>query len=145
MQSTKSITLEKTYKSPIEMVWKAISDREQTKKWYFDFPESFKMEVGSEFDWMGGEPNGKQWLHRGKITEVIPGKKLVHTWEYPGYSGASTIIWDLTSVDENTTKLNFTHEFTVPFDEKVVELRRENFAEGWNHNINIGLKEFLEK
>jgi uncharacterized protein YndB with AHSA1/START domain len=144
MQGNNSLTLEKMYKAPVDKVWKAITDREQLKQWYFDFPEDFKLETGYQFDWHAGPPGGKQWLHRGKMMEIIESKKLVHTWEYPGYSGTSTVIWELIPMDKNTTKLIFTHQFNVPFDTKEEALRRENFAAGWNHIINTGLVEFLK-
>ncbi len=145
MQKENSLHLEKIYNAPINIVWKAISDKTEMKKWYFDFSEGFKLEAGSEFDWYGGPPDGKQWHHRGKMLEIIDGKKLVHTWEYPGYTGTSTIIWELVAIDKSTTKLLFTQRFDVPFDPKEEALRRENFVEGWNNIININLVEFLEK
>lgn len=140
-----NIVMEKVYHAPIQMVWKAITEREQLKQWYFDFPESFKAEAGSEFDWYAGDNESKQWLHHGKMLEVVPGKKLVHTWEYPGYSGTSTVSWELSAIDDNTTKLLFTHVFNEPFDENETALHRSNFVQGWHHIINTGLVDFLKK
>ena len=145
MAENDRLVLEKIYNAPIHVVWKAITDREQLKQWYFDFSVDFKLEIGHQFDWYAGPPNGKQWLHRGKILEIVEGSKLVYTWEYPGYTGSSKVIWELRAIDNNTTKLIFTHIFTVPFDVKEEALSRKNFAEGWNYIINIGLVEFLKK
>jgi uncharacterized protein YndB with AHSA1/START domain len=140
-----TIKLEKIYNAPIEVVWKAITDRQQMKKWYFDFPEGFKLEVGSWFEWYGGDPEGKQWLHRGRILEFKKNEKLVHSWEYPGYTGISTITWKLVPVDAKTTKLIFSHEFTVPFDPSMDVFNRNNFVQGWDYIINTGLEQFLKK
>lgn len=140
-----SIILEKVYNAPLEMVWKAITEREQMKLWYFELPKEFKAEVGSVFDWMGGPADGKQWLHRGKVVKVIENNLFSHTWEYPGYSGTSLVTWQLTAIDSNTTKLLFTHEFSIPFDANEEALRRENFVAGWDYIINTGLTEFLSK
>jgi uncharacterized protein YndB with AHSA1/START domain len=139
-----SIRLEKVYNAPLESVWKAITEKEQLRKWYFDFSEDWKLVPGHQFEWYAGPPDGNKWLHRGKMIEIITNKKLVHTWEYPGYKGISTITWELSPVDANTTRLNFTHEFTEPFDETVEALRRGNFVQGWNHIINTGLAGFLK-
>jgi len=139
------IVLERTYNAPIEVVWRAITDREQLKQWYFDFPKEFKLEVGQSFDWHAGDNEHNQWLHRGKMVEIVPGKKLVHTWEYPGYSGTSTVSWELSSVDAKTTKLLFTHLFNIPFDPTMDVFKRENFVQGWDHILNKGLVEFLQK
>ncbi|HEV7782190.1 MAG TPA: SRPBCC domain-containing protein [Chitinophagaceae bacterium] len=145
MEQDKTFSLTKVYQAPVETVWKAITEREQLREWYFDFPEDFKLEVGSTFDWYGGEPGGKQWLHRGKMVEIVENKKLVHTWEYPGYTGLSTVTWELKALDENTTQLIFTQEFTIPYDTSEEALRKENFIAGWNYIINTGLVEHLDK
>lgn len=137
--------LERTYPAPIAKVWAAITVRDQMKKWYFDFPENFKPEVGCEFDWYAGPPDGKQWLHRGKITEVVDGRKLAHTWEHPGYTGKAKVIWELSEISSTVTKLNFTFEILVPFDPKKEALQRKNFVEGWNHIIKTSLEEYLKK
>lgn len=140
-----NITVEKIYNAPVQTVWKAITDRAQMKQWYFDFPSEFKPEVGAQFDWEAGGPEGEKWLHRGKILEVIENKKLSHSWEYPGYSGKSTVTWELTPVDENKTKLVLTHMFNIPFDKNVKAFDRSNFVAGWTHIVTISLAEFLEK
>ncbi len=67
--------IEKTFNAPVEMVWKAISDKDEMKKWYFDLAE-FKPEVGFEFRFSGGPSPEKMYLHLCKVTEVIENKKL---------------------------------------------------------------------
>jgi len=141
----KTFQIEKTYNAPISLVWQAITDRTMMKEWYFDFDEAFKPEPGAVFEWTAGDTKDKQWLHRGKMLEIIPGEKLVHTWEYPGYSGSSTLSWNLSKLDDATTKVTLVHEFTIPFDSTVQELKKENFEMGWNHIINISLTEYLDK
>ncbi len=145
MLKNNTLVLERIYNAPIEKVWAAISEREQLKQWCFDFPAEFNLQTGSEFDWYGGEPNGKQWLHRGKFTEIIPGKKLVHTWEYPGYTGKASVSWELTKVDNGSTMLVLTFIILTPFDPKEDALQTKNFVAGWDHIVHTGLKEYLEK
>lgn len=135
--------IEKKYNAPIAMVWQTITNRAMMKEWYFDFAEDFKLETSAVFEWTAGDTEDKQWLHRGKMLEIIPDEKLVHTWEYPGFSGTSTLNWNLSKVDDTTTKVTLIHEFTIPFDSSVAELKRENFELGWNHLINISLQEYL--
>jgi uncharacterized protein YndB with AHSA1/START domain len=137
--------IKKTYKAPITLVWQALTDSAMLKEWYFDFAADFKLEVGAVFEWEAGEPNGKQWLHRGQMLEIVPQQKLVHTWEYPGYSGSSTLCWELTPVDEAHTQIVLTHTFDVPFDENEAALRKVNFETGWNHIINISLTDYLNR
>lgn len=141
----KSFQIEKTYNAPIALIWQAITDRAMMKEWYFNFGEDFKLEPGAVFEWTAGDTENKQWLHRGKMLEIIPSEKLVHTWEYPGYSGTSTLSWHLLKVDEATTKITLVHEFTIPFDSSVAALKTANFEMGWTHIIHISLEEYLTK
>jgi uncharacterized protein YndB with AHSA1/START domain len=134
-----------TYKAPVAKVWDALTKREQLKKWYFDFPDTFIAEKGSVFEWTAGPPGGKQWLHRGEVTEVVAGKKLVHTWEYPGYSGKAQVTWEIEPLPGDHTALNFSFAILVPFDAKEEGLKRKNFLSGWNDILNVGLKQFVER
>jgi uncharacterized protein YndB with AHSA1/START domain len=137
--------IERIYEAPIELVWQAITDRAMIKEWYFDFAEDFKLETGAVFEWKAGDTEDNQWLHRGKMLEIVPNQKLSHTWEYPGYSGSSTLTWNLSKIDDATTKVLLVHEFTFPFDSTVAALKKENFEIGWNQIINISLEEYLNK
>ena len=137
--------IEKNYTAPIDLVWQAITDRAMMKEWYFDFAEDFKLEPGAVFEWKAGDTENNQWLHRGKMLEIIPNQKLVHTWEYPGYSGTSTLTWNLLKIDDVTTHVTLIHEFTVPFDMTIPELKKENFEMGWKHIINISLQDYLSQ
>jgi uncharacterized protein YndB with AHSA1/START domain len=75
--------IERTFNAPVLKVWKAITDKDEMKKWYFDLKE-FKPEVGFEFRFYGGPDENRQYLHICKITEVIPGRKLAYNWKYDG-------------------------------------------------------------
>ena len=79
--------IEKTFNAPVEKVWRAITDKEEMKQWYFDLAE-FKPEVGFEFRFYGSTPE-KQYLHICVITEVEEYKKLSYSWRYDGYEGIS--------------------------------------------------------
>ena len=65
--------IERTLNAPVEKVWKAITDKEQMKQWYFDLAE-FKPEPGFEFSFDGGTDE-KSYVHLCKVTEVVPGKR----------------------------------------------------------------------
>jgi uncharacterized protein YndB with AHSA1/START domain len=124
-------------------VWKAITNKEDMKQWYFDLAE-FKPEVGFEFQFEGGKNQDCMYLHLCKITEVIPNKKLAYSWRYDGYAGNSIVTFELFP-EGDTTRLKLTHQGLETFPQDVEDLRKENFAEGWNHIIGKSLKEFVEK
>lgn len=144
-KTANSLSLVKTYKAPVETLWKVITEREHLKQWYFDFAEDWQLKIGQQFDWTAEDNECHQWVHRGIMLEIIPNKKLSHSWEYVGFSGTSVVTWELHPIDENNTELRFSHVFTVPFDETVAALKRENFEIGWNHILNISLVEYVDK
>jgi uncharacterized protein YndB with AHSA1/START domain len=135
--------IERTYNAPIAKVWKAITDKEDMKQWYFKLDE-FKPEVGFEFRFSGGPDEGPQYLHVCEITEVVPLKKLSYSWVYDGYEGKSLVTFEL--FDEGAkTRLKLTHAGleTFPADNK--DFAKENFAAGWTDIIGNLLKEFVER
>ena len=133
--------IERTFDAPVEKVWKAITDKNEMKQWYFDLAE-FKAEVGFEFQFMGGDGK-KQWLHLCKITEVITGRKLTYSWRYDGYEGISYVTFELFEED-NKTRLKLTHAGLDTFP-PIPEFAEKNFIAGWTEIIGTSLKNYLEK
>jgi len=132
---------ESTYNAPVDVVWQAITDREQMKQWYFDI-ESFKPEVGFEFTFKG-ENEGRVYIHLCKITELIPGRKLKHSWRYQDYEGISYVTFELFP-EEDKTRIKLTHEGLESFP-TLPDFARNNFKEGWTMIIGTLLKDFVEK
>lgn len=134
--------IEQTYKSPVDQVWKAITDKNEMKKWYFDL-EEFRPEPGFEFNFSGG-PDGKQYLHLCKITKAIPEKKISYTWRYDGYEGNSEVSFELFP-EGDLTVLRLTHAGLETFPTSNPDLAKKNFEAGWTEIIGTLLKEYLEK
>lgn len=135
-----AIVIERTFNAPIARVWQALTDVEEMRRWYFDLKE-FKPEVGFEFEFVV-EHKGMMYHHLCKITEVIPQKKLVHTWRYKGHEGNSLVTFELFA-NGDETRLKLTHEGLETFP-KTSSFERKNFMEGWTQLIGSSLKEFLE-
>jgi len=142
-QNIQPFVIERTYNHPVAKVWAAITDNEKMKQWYFKL-EDFKPEVGFEFTFMGGSKD-KQYLHLCKITQVVPGKLLAHTWRYDGYPGNSEVTWEL--FDEgDKTRLKLTHTGLHTFDStNDPNFAPESFAKGWTYITGTGLPDFLDK
>jgi len=135
-----AVVIERTFNAPVPRVWKALIDVEQMRQWYFELKE-FKPEVGFEFEF-SVEHKGMNYHHLCKITEVIPQKKLVHTWRYKGHEGDSLVTFELFA-DGDKTRLKLTHEGLETFP-KTPSFARKNFMEGWTQLISSSLKEFVE-
>lgn len=135
----KPLIIEQEFNAPIALVWRAITEKELMKKWYFDI-SNFKPEVGSKFHFEGGE-KGKRYVHLCEVLEVIPYKKLKYSWKYEGYIGLSFVTFELSSVGEKT-KVKLIHEGLETFTNP--DFIRDNFVGGWKYLIHESLKEFLE-
>lgn len=140
--STEPIVIERLFNASASKVWKAITDKNEMKNWYFDLAE-FKAETGFKFQFFGGPSPGKQYLHLCEITEVIPGKKLTYSWRYDGYPGNSFVTFELIE-QGNKTLLTLTHAGIETFPKENPDFAIGNFAEGWNHIVHTSLKEYLE-
>lgn len=138
---TEPFVIERTYNAPIEKVWNAITNKDAMKQWYFDVPE-FKPEVGCEFSFEGGDGN-RTFLHLCKVTEVIPGKKITHSWRYDGEEGNSFVTWELFE-EGDKTRVKLTHAGLETFPPKP-EFARTNFETGWTQILGTSLLEFLAK
>jgi uncharacterized protein YndB with AHSA1/START domain len=133
--------IERTFNARVELVWQAISTREDMKQWYFDLKE-FKAEVGFEFQFTV-EHEGFTYVHHCRVTEVIPKKKLAYTWRYEGYAGDSRVTFELFA-EGRQTRLKLTHEGLETFP-RIPAFARSNFMGGWTSLIGSSLKEFIEK
>ena len=133
------VVIERTLNAPAERVWKAISDKDQLKKWFLDLAE-FKPEVGFEFSFEGGPA---QHLHLCKITKVEYGKLLQYTWRFGGLRGDSLLTFELFP-EGTSTKLRLTHAGVETFPAEEVGTKEE-FAEGWSNLLDSSLKVYLGK
>ncbi|MDB5018007.1 MAG: hypothetical protein JWQ84_2839 [Mucilaginibacter sp.] len=139
---TTPFVIERTYNVPAEKVWQAITNKDKMRQWYFDLKE-FKPEVGFEFQFYGGSKD-EQYLHLCKITEVIAGKKLKHSWQYDGIPGESYVTFELFAEDDKT-RLRLTHEGLETFPQNKPDFARESFSKGWTYIIGTSLPEYLER
>ena len=106
---TKPLIVERTYNAPIEKVWKAITDKDQMKEWYFEL-EEFKPEKGFKFQFTGGDDT-VQYLHECEVIVADPPNKLSYSWTYPEYcDGYSVVTFELFSEGEKKTKVRLSHE-----------------------------------
>jgi uncharacterized protein YndB with AHSA1/START domain len=134
--------IERTYNAPADKVWKAITNKDQMRQWYFDLAD-FKAEPGFEFQFEGG-PDDRKYLHKCRVTEVVPGKKLQYSWRYEGYEGNSFVTFEIFA-EGDKTRLKLTHEGLETFPMNNPDFAKKNFMEGWNQIIGTSLKDYLEK
>lgn len=136
-----AVVVERTLNAPVAKVWKALTDVDQMREWYFDLKE-FKPEVGFEFEFVV-EHEGNSYHHLCCVTEVIPQKKIAYTWRYKGESGDSLVTFELFG-EGNKTRVKVTHTGIETFP-KTPAYARKNFEAGWTAIIGTELKQFVER
>lgn len=136
------IIIEQKVNAPAGKVWKALTDKNEMKIWYFDIADFIPQE-GAVFNFY--EPGDeKKYHHQAKILEIIPEKKLKHTWFYPEFSDQETIItWELYPDGENTL-IRLIHENINGFNDLGENFSEKAFTEGWTQIIEESLKKYLE-
>lgn len=134
--------IERKLKATPEKIWKALTEKELMKKWYFDL-DNFVAETGFEFQFYGTGHDGQKYLHHCKITEVIPGKKLKYSWSYEGIEGMSYVSFELIPEGEHTL-VRLTHEGLETFPKNNPDFARNSFENGWTSIIGESLKNYIE-
>ena len=136
------VIVERTFNAPAEKVWKAITDKDEMKQWYFNLSE-FRPEVDFEFRFLAGEKEDNQYMHICKITEVMPGKKLTYSWRFDKHEGMSYVSFELFP-EGDKTRLKLTHAGLETFPASNPDFSEKNFIAGWTQIIGTSLKEYLE-
>jgi len=132
------VVVEQRFEASIEAVWKAISQIDEMKIWYFaDIPD-FKAEIGFETQFTV-KSGGRDFLHQWKVTEVVPLKKVVYQWRYAQYDGQATVGFEL-QPDEAGTRLTVSVYTTVDFPVDIPEFTEESCRSGWEYFIQQRLQ-----
>ena len=140
--NTNPIVVEQTFNAPIAVVWKAITDKEQMRQWFFETMTDFKPESGFETQF-NVRCEDRDYLHLWKVTDVVAEKRIAYGWRYGGYPGNSTVVWEL-SETPNGTKLLLTHEGHETFPQDDPVFSRKSGQAGWDYFVCESLKAFLE-
>ena len=140
--TAKPVVVEQLFKATIKDVWKAITDIDEMKLWYFDNIPDFEPRIGFKTKFIV-RSDSRTFTHLWTITEVIPYEKISYTWHYEEYAGESTAHFNLTSIG-NQTKLTVTCIGLETFPNDIPEFTHESCNAGWTYFIKNRLKEYLE-
>lgn len=141
--ATRQLIFERLLNAPVAKVWKALTDGNEMKKWYFDLP-GFKAEVGYRFEFKGGPAPDRQYQHLCEVTEVIPQQKLTYSWRYEGYEGNSFVTFQLFA-QGSKTRLVLSHQGLETFPASNADFGAHNFVKGWTHIVHTSLRKYVEQ
>ncbi|UOQ69407.1 SRPBCC family protein [Hymenobacter volaticus] len=136
----KPFVIEQTYQASLADVWAALTDARRLRAWYFPQVQRMEPAVGVVFEFADdGSAYQKQW----RVTQVVAGQKLAHSWCYTGYPGSSEVTFEL-EPEGTATRLTLTHTGLASFPPDP-HFARRRFETGWQHILGSQLKCFLEK
>ena len=141
--NTDPIVVEQAYHAPVQVVWKAITDKDQMRRWFFETMIDFEPEVGFETQF-NVRCEDRDYLHIWKVSDVVPQKRIAYGWRYGGHPGNSTVAWDLSETPAGT-KLTLTHDVHESFPQDDPNFSRESCQAGWDYFIRDSLKTYLDR
>ena len=110
-----------------EVVFQALTD-EKELTWWFPSKAILQARVGGAWEFKNQRQNaGEKHTMRGKILEIIPGKKLSYTWKVSEYQDnpESVVMWMLEPVDGGKTRVTLVHSRLVG--------KTGNLEAGWSY------------
>ena len=137
------IVVEQIFNAPISVVWKAITDTDQMRRWFFETMTNFEPAVGFQTQF-NVRVEDQDYPHQWKVTDVVPEKRIVYDWRYGGYPGDSSVTWELSETPHGT-KLTLTHKGIETFPQDDPMFSRESGHAGWGYFLHESLKAFLER
>jgi len=141
MKNSDPITVEQIYDASIDTVWKAITEPDQMRQWYFPYIPDFKAKVGFETKFLV-QNEGRNFTHIWKVTKVIPQKLIGYSWNFDEYSGEGYSTFELTSKEDKTI-LYLKSEVIREFPDDIPEFKRESGEAGWNYLIGQSLPAYF--
>ncbi len=130
-----------TINAPAALVWKALTDPEIVKQYFFGFEQISDWQKGSDIVWTG-EWDGKTYRDHGKILDIVPGSYL----QYSYWSSMSnlpdipenyqTVTYDLSETDGVTA-------LTISQDNVKDEAAKEHSEANWQY-IFGAMKKMVE-
>ena len=137
-----SLTIVRTLKAAPERVWRALTQADELKQWFYPTAE-FKvlrteadLKVGGRFNIVVKSPDGETHDVSGVYREIVPNRKLVHTWAWKSTPERESVVTIELRAAGGGTELTLRHEQFAD------EQARDRHQHGWNGCL-VGLERFL--
>lgn len=75
------LQLKEIFNATGENLWNALTDLNLMKQWYFKEINFFEPKIGSK-TFFSIEYEGKKFIHKWYVFEVIPKEKIAYHWQY---------------------------------------------------------------
>ena len=125
------LTLHRVVDAPVEAVYAAWTEPEMLRRWLAPGNATVvravaEVAVGGTFLVEMRGADGRRWLTRGLYREVVPHRRLVHTWRWEGSEIETLVTVEFEPESAGRTRLTLTHS---RFAEDEV---RDEHKQGWS-------------
>ena len=108
------LTLHRTIDAPVEAVYGAWTEPETLRRWMAPGNAQVvravaEVAVGGTFLVEMRGADGRRWLTRGLYREVVPHRRLVHTWRWEGSEIETLVTVEFEPESPGRTRLTLTH------------------------------------
>jgi len=145
-QDNRTISLNRTFNAPIELVWEAWTQSEHIAEWWS--PKGIKtnvvehnFKVGGKWKYIMPMPNGQEFIAEGEYTVIVEFERIVSSANFkPMTEGVE--IQSLFKANGNNT--DFTFKVVHPTEEYKIKQEKMGIMNGWGsvfERLNILLKE----
>ncbi len=106
--TTASVALDVELKSPIERVWRALTDPVRLSRWMMFTATDFRPVVGHRFQFRTQPMPGWDGVIESEVLEVEEPHRLAYTWEGGPQAMVvtTTVVWTLTEAAAGVTRLH---------------------------------------
>lgn len=126
-----SLTLYRVIDAPVEAVYAAWTEPEMLRRWLAPGNATVvravaEATVGGTFLIEMRGADGRKWLTRGQYRDVVPLRRLVHTWRWDGSDAETLVTVEFEPEAAGRTRLTLTHARFAG------EEGRDEHVQGWN-------------
>lgn len=126
-----SLTLHRVIDAPVEAVYAAWTEPEMLRRWLAPGNATVvravaEATVGGTFLIEMRGADGRKWLTRGRYRDVVPLRRLVHTWRWDGSDVETLVTVEFEPEASGGTRLTLTHARFAQ------EEARDEHVQGWN-------------
>lgn len=131
--ANRTLTIEKTFNAPVQLVWEAWTQTEHIVKWWAPNGMAIKVlehefKVGGKWKYSMPMPNGSEFISEGTYKEIVELKKIVTSADFKPMT-EDVELQVLFEADGEKTKFTFSVIHTTP--EYCKQQEEMGFYNGW--------------
>ena len=129
----RTVTIQRTFNAPIQLVWEAWTQPEHIAKWWSPKGMETKIiehefKVGGKWKYCMPMPNGQEFITEGVYTEIVELVKIISSANFRPMTEGVEI---QSLFEEDGDKTNFTFNIIHPTEEYKIQQEKMGILNGW--------------